>query len=133
MSPSQPHPFCKWNTSVDDIAEAYWDKDESLADKTVDMGKNEIRFAVMHQSTIIQAALRIMKVAKNTKDICEQSPDYEATRSSKLFICVQDLPQYHGSFSISINNLASKKQSPSLLPVYTLKKLECHGALVSSL
>ena len=78
--------------TVDDIAEAYWDMAESLADETVDMGMNEIRFAVMYHSVIIQAALRIMKGAKNTKDICEVSPDYEATGSSKLFICMQDLP-----------------------------------------
>ena len=80
--------------TVDDIADAFWDMAESLADKTADMGKNEIRFAVMYHSVIIQAALRIIKGAKNTKDICEVSPDYEATGSSSLFICVQDLPQY---------------------------------------
>ena len=78
--------------AVDDIADAFWDMADSLAKKTADMGKNEIRFAVMYHSVIIQAALRIMKGAKNTKDICEVSPDYEATGSSSLFICVQDLP-----------------------------------------
>ena len=80
--------------AVDDIAEAYWDMADSLAKKTADMGKNEIRFAVMYHSVIIQAALRIIEGAKSSKDICEVSPDYEATGSSSLFICVQDLPQY---------------------------------------
>ena len=78
--------------TIDDIAEAYWDMADSLSDKTVDMGMNEIRFAVMYHSVIIQAALRIMKGAKNMKDICEVSPNYEATGSSSLFVCAQDLP-----------------------------------------
>ena len=48
-------------------------------------GTNKVCFAVMYHSVIIQAALRIMKGAKNTKDICEVSPDYEATGSCTVY------------------------------------------------
>ena len=79
--------------TADDIAEALWNMAESLANKTADMGKNQVRFAVMYHSIIIRAALRIMNGAKQTKDICQASPDYEYAESSSLFICTQDLPQ----------------------------------------
>ena len=79
--------------TVDDIAEAYWNMADSLVKKTADMGKNQVRFAVMYHSVIIRAALRITNDAKYTKDICQVSPDYEYAESSSLFICAQDLPQ----------------------------------------
>ena len=79
--------------TADDIAEAYWNMADSMAKKTADMGKNQVRFAVMYHSIIIRAALRIMNGAKQTKDICRVSPDYEYIESSSLFICTQDLPQ----------------------------------------
>ena len=78
--------------TVDDIAEAYWNMADSLVKKTADMGKNQVRFTVMYHSVIIQAALRIMNGAKQTKDICRVYPEYEYAESSSLFICVQDLP-----------------------------------------
>ena len=77
--------------TADDIAEALWNMAESLANKTKDMGSNQVRFAVMYHSIIIRAALRIMNGAKQTKDICHASPDYEYAESSSLFICTQDL------------------------------------------
>ena len=79
--------------TADDIAEALWNMADSLANKTADMGKSQVRFAVMYHSIIIRAALRIMNGAKQTKDICQVSPDYEYAESSSLFICTQDLPQ----------------------------------------
>ena len=83
--------------AADDIAEAYWNMADSLAKKTADMGKNQVRFAVMYHSIIVQAALRIMNGAKQTKDICHVSPDYEYAESSMLFICAQDLPHLNQS------------------------------------
>ena len=77
--------------TADDIAEALWNMAEGLGNKTADMGKSQVRFAVMYHSVIIQAALRIMNGAKQTKDICQASPDYEYAKSSSLFICTQDL------------------------------------------
>ena len=79
--------------TADDVAEAYWNMADSLANKTVDMGNSQVHFAVMYHSIIIRAALRIMNGAKQPKDICRVSPDYEYTGSSSLFICAQDLPQ----------------------------------------
>ena len=73
------------------MADIYWDMAYTLAKKTGDLGQNQVRFAVMYHSIIIRAALRIMKGAKKMRDICEVSPDYEATDSSLLFICAQDL------------------------------------------
>ena len=83
--------------AADDIAEAYWNMADSLARKTADMEKNQVRFAVMYHSIIIRAALRIMNGAKQTKDICQVSPDYEHAESSMLFICTQDLPHLNQS------------------------------------
>ena len=77
--------------TADDIAEALWNMADSLANKTADMGKSQVRFAVMYHSIIMQAALRIMNGAKQTKDICQVSPDYQYAESSSLFICTQDL------------------------------------------
>ena len=77
--------------TADDIAEALWNMAESLGNKTADMGKSQVRFAVMYHSIILRAALRIMNGAKQTKDICQVSPDYEYAESSSLFICTQDL------------------------------------------
>ena len=79
--------------TADDIAEALWNMAESLGNKTADMGKSQVRFSMMYHSIIIRAALRIMNGAKQTKDICQASPDYEYAESSSLFICTQDLPQ----------------------------------------
>ena len=83
--------------TADDIAEALWNMAEGLGNKTADMGKSQVRFAVMYHSVIIQAALRIMNGAKQTKDICRVSPDYEYAESSSLFICTQDLPHFKNS------------------------------------
>ena len=77
--------------TADDIAEALWNMADNLANKTKDMGSNQVRFAVMYHSIIIRAALRIMNGARQTKDICQASPDYEYAESSSLFICTQDL------------------------------------------
>ena len=77
--------------TADDIAEALWNMAESLAQKTADIGKSQVCFAMMYHSLIIRAALRIMNGAKQTKDICQVSPDYEYAESSSLFICTQDL------------------------------------------
>ena len=77
--------------TVDDIAEAYWNMANSLTEKTTNMGKNQVRFAVMYHSIIVRAALRIMNGARKTKDICRVSLDYGSTESSSLFICMQDL------------------------------------------
>ena len=83
--------------TVDDIVEAYWNMADSLANKTKDMGINQVRFAVMYHSIIIGAALRIMNGARKTKDICQASPDYEYAESTSLFICTQDLPHFNQS------------------------------------
>ena len=83
--------------TADDIAEALWDMAEGLAKKTADMGSSQVRFAVMYHSIIIRAALRIMNGAKQTKDICQVSPDYEYIESNSLFICTQDLPHWNQS------------------------------------
>ena len=85
--------------TVDDIAEAYWNMANSLTEKTTNMGKNQVRFAVMYHSIIVRAALRIMNGARKTKDICRVFPEYEYTESSSLFICVQDLPHIKRSLS----------------------------------
>ena len=77
--------------TVDKIVEAYWNMANSLVNKTVEMGINQVRFAVMYHSIIIQAALRVMNGARKTKDICQVSPDYDYTKNSLLFICMQDL------------------------------------------
>ena len=78
--------------TIDDIVEAYWNMADILANKTKDMGNNQVRYAVMYHSIIIRAALRIIKGARKTEDICQASPDYEYTESTSLFICTQDLP-----------------------------------------
>ena len=83
--------------TADDIAEALWNMAESLNKETEDMEINQFRFAVMYHSLIIRAALRIMNGAKETKDICQVSPDYEYAESSSLFICTQDLPHFKNS------------------------------------
>ena len=91
--------------TVDDIVDAYWNMADSLAKKTEDMGKSQVRFAVMYHSVTIQAALRIMNGAKQTKDICLASPSYENTESSSLFICTQDLQQFNESLRPDFNEL----------------------------
>ena len=73
--------------TADNIAKVLW----NMANKTADMGKSQVRFAVMYHSIIIRAALRIMNGAKQTEDICRTSPDYEYADNSSLFICTQDL------------------------------------------
>ena len=78
--------------TIDDIVEAYWNMADSLANKTKDMGNNQVHYAVMYHRIIIRAALRIMNGARKTEDICQASPDYEYTESTSLFICTQDLP-----------------------------------------
>ena len=83
--------------TVDDIAKSYSNMAESLDKETEGMGIDQFRFAVMYHSIIIRAALRIMNGAKQTKDICQASPDYEYAESSSLFICTQDLPHFKNS------------------------------------
>ena len=102
--------------TVDDIVEAYWNMADSLAKKTEDMGKNQVRFAVMYHSVVISSALRIMNGSKQTKDICLASPDYEYTESTSLFICMQDLQQFNELLRPDFNDSLGPDFNRSLVP-----------------
>ena len=105
--------------TVDDIVDAYWNMADSLAKKTEDMGKNQVRFAVMYHSVVIRAALRIINGAKKTKDICLASPSYEYTESSSLFICTQDLQQLNESLRPDFNESLGPDFIESLDPEFS--------------
>ena len=82
------------------------------------MGKNQVRFAVMYHSVTIRAALRVINGAKQTKDICQVSPDYEYTESSSLFICTQDLQQLNESLRPDFNESLGPDFVESLEPEF---------------